>query len=71
MQNVKMQYHRPAGAGHGTIKTVEIAKQIAVKQTEQRDVSNGRQARRLFYNLRIIIMTDAFFTAFAIAVDKT
>ncbi|MOA25118.1 hypothetical protein D3C78_1458270 [compost metagenome] len=71
VQYVEMQHYRAAGAGHRTIKTVEISKQIAVKKTEQRDVGNRCQARRLFYDLGIVIMTDAFFAAFAIAVDKT
>jgi hypothetical protein len=47
VQHVKMQHNRAGGARHRAIKVIQVAKQIAVKQTEQRNVGNRGQTRRL------------------------
>ncbi|AEW74408.1 hypothetical protein EcWSU1_02980 [Enterobacter ludwigii] len=71
VKHMEMQYNRPLGARHGAIKGIKIAKQIAVKQAEQGNVGHGSQARRVLMHLRVVIVADAFLTAFAITVNKT
>ena len=66
-----MQHNRAGGAGHRAIKRIQVAKQIAVKQTEQRNVGNRGQARRVLMHLREVIVTDAFLAALAIAINKS
>ncbi len=68
---MKVQHHRPVGAGNAAIKAVERAKKILVDETEQRDIGNGRQARRMFFHFREVVVTDALFAALAVAVNKT
>ena len=71
VQHMKMQYQRAGSAGYRTVQLVEIAKHVAVRETKQRNVRRRRQTWRMFDNLRVILVADAFLTAFAIAVDKT
>lgn len=60
VQNVKMQHNRARGAGNRAVKTVQVAKQIAVKQAEQRNVGHRGQTRRVLVHLREVIVADAF-----------
>ena len=71
VQHVKMQHNRAGRARHGAVKVVQVAKQIAVKQAEQRNVGNRGQTRRVLMHLREVIVADAFLAAFAVAVNKT
>lgn len=66
-----MQHQRAGCLDNRAVKIVEIAKQIAIQETKHRDIGNCRAARRLFYHLRITVVADAFFSAFAITIDKT
>lgn len=56
-----MQHQRAGCLDNRAVKIVEIAKQIAIQETKQRDISDCRAARRLFYHLRITVVADAFF----------
>lgn len=65
-----MQHQRAGCLDNRAVKIVEIAKQIAIQETKQRDISDCRAARRLLYHLRITVVADAFFSAFAITINK-
>ncbi|MNL74479.1 hypothetical protein D3C87_2001240 [compost metagenome] len=65
-----MENHRSGGTRHGAVQVIQIAKQIAVEQTKQRDVGNRGQTWRLFQHVRIVIVADTFFAALAVAVNK-
>lgn len=43
-----MQHQRAGCLDNRAVKIVEIAKQIAIQETKQRDISDCRAARRLF-----------------------
>ena len=47
VQHVKMEHNRAGSARDRTIEVVQVAKQIAVKQTKQRNVGDRRQTWRL------------------------
>lgn len=56
-----MQHQRAGCLDNRAVKIVKVAKQIAINETKQRNVGDGRAARRLFYHLRITVVTDTFF----------
>ena len=47
VQNMKMENHRAVAAGYRAIEVIEIAEQIAVKQTKQGNIGHRGQTRRL------------------------
>jgi hypothetical protein len=53
-----------------SVKKLMIAKQIAIKQTKQDNIRHCSHPRRMFDDLRIVLMADALFAAFAVTVDK-
>jgi hypothetical protein len=65
-----MQHHRAGGARYRAIKVIQVAKQIAVKQTETAQCWQSRSRAGLFHHLEVIV-ADAFLAAFAVAVDET
>ncbi|VEB85904.1 Uncharacterised protein [Citrobacter koseri] len=61
VQHMKMQHQRAGCPGHFAVQVIEIAKEVAVKQTKQRDIGDRCQTRRLFNHMRIVAVADAFF----------
>ena len=70
VHHMKMQHHWAIQTRDLPIEVVQVAKQIAVKQAKKRQIGDRCQPRGLLHHLRIAIVANAFFTAFAVTVDK-